>query len=121
MKEAFTLLVQITYLVEEQLTSLLFAQVHLFDSDQFPTAFDSSYADDAGGSFANFNVVVQEVARVSRVHHHLQRRTELLVRHSLGLTLRGTGLLGGCSRGRVLRRRGQGLLAVGMVGAQGWV
>lgn len=105
------------HLVEEQLAPLLLAQVHLLDGHQLAGALDSGDADDAGGALADLDEVVQVGAGVAGIHHHLQRRPELLVGDALGLALGRAGLL----RPRRGRRGAGGRLAseVGVRGVRG--
>lgn len=75
------------YLIEEEFSTLLFPEVHLLYSDQFPRRLDCSDAHDSSGPLSYFNVVVQIGSWITRIHHHLKCRSELLMRNSQGLSL----------------------------------
>lgn len=67
-------------------------QVHLLHGHQLPVGLHRGDAHDPRGPLTDLYVVVQEGPRISRIHHHLQRRSELLVGDPLGLPLRGVAL-----------------------------
>lgn len=74
-------LTSVLYLVEEQLPALLLPQVHHLHRHLSPAVFLSGDADDACGPLPDLHKVLQSHPRVSWIHHHLQRRFELLVSH----------------------------------------
>lgn len=76
-----------THLVEEQLSPLLLAQVHLLDSHQPARAPDGGNAHNTCGALANLDEVVQVGAGITRVYHQLQGCPELLMGHALGFSL----------------------------------
>ncbi|RNA03886.1 hypothetical protein BpHYR1_020450 [Brachionus plicatilis] len=68
------------HLVEEELAPLLFVQVHFFDGHQvIGIGRVVGRIDHAGGALANFDEIFESEARVARVHHHLERVSELVV------------------------------------------
>lgn len=103
------------YLIEEQLTPLLLAQVHLLDGHQLAAALHGGDADDASGALPYLDEVVQIGAGVSWIHHHLQSCPELFVGDALGLSLGRAGLLWANSRGWGARLRRAGQVGLGGV------
>lgn len=75
------------YLIEKEFSALLFPKVHLLHSHQFPRGLDCGDTHDSSGTLSYFNVVVQIGSWITRIHHHLKCRSELLMRNSLGLSL----------------------------------
>lgn len=60
-----------SYLVEEEFSTLLFPQVHLLHSDQFPGGLYCGDTHDPCGPLPYLNIVVQVGPWISRIHHHL--------------------------------------------------
>lgn len=96
------------YLVEEQLSTLLFPHVHHLHGHLPPAELLSGDADHTCRTFTDLHKVLQRRSRVPRVHHHLQRRLELVVTHLWRAAIRrcrrcgrllGGGGGGGVSRG----------------------
>ena len=67
------------HFVEQQFTSLLLEQIHLFDCDLLAGASFGCNANDSSGSFADFNEILVIRSRIVGVHHQLQGGSELFV------------------------------------------
>lgn len=59
------------YLIKEELPALLFSQIHLLHSNQFPCCLHCGYAHNPCGAFSNLDVMVQVGPGVPWIHHHL--------------------------------------------------
>lgn len=83
------------YLVEQQLAALLLPQVHHLHRHLSPAVSLPGEAHHTCRPLPDLHKVLQSHPRVTRVHHHLQRRLKLLVSHLPAATrsrlLRGGG------------------------------
>lgn len=83
------------YLVEEQLPSLLFPEVHLLHGDLLFRVLLGGDAHDPRGALPDLDEVVQVLPGVSGADHELQGSSELFVGHPGGLLVRGGAPAGG--------------------------
>lgn len=74
-----------TYLVEEQLPSLLLPEIHLLHSDLFSCVLLCGDADNPCGALPDLDEAVQVLPGVPGADHKLQGSSELFVGHPGGL------------------------------------
>lgn len=74
-----------TYLIKEQLPSLLFPEIHFLHSDLLSCVLLSGDADNPCGALPDLDEVVQVLPGVAGADHKLQGSSELFVGHPGGL------------------------------------
>jgi len=74
-----------TYLIKEQLPSLLFPEIHLLHGNLLPRVLLGGDADNPCGALPDLDEVVQVLPGVTRADHKLQGSSELFVGHPGGL------------------------------------